>query len=204
VIFGGSLTRFNPQNGEFRVFKRPGPMPTPYRLEVDHDDNVWYASMYTDVMGKLDPNTGVVTEYPSPYGERGTRDMVADAKGRIWYGAQPYFKAGYVRVRTAADRLAGRGWNLCARRANSGPLRSLSIASLSLRKRPFTPGPLDSRRRRVAKRRYGARGKRQPRGATAAAAALPGQGSRATTPKRPPPDAAAFHFAFFHANSART
>jgi streptogramin lyase len=104
--FGGSLTRFNPQNGQFTVFKLPGPMPTPYGLEVDHDDNVWYASMYTDVMGKLDPRTGKVTEYPSPYGERGTRDMVVDAKGRVWYGAQPYFKAGYIRVRTEAEKAA--------------------------------------------------------------------------------------------------
>ena len=107
--FGGSLTRFNPQNGEFKVFKLPGPMPTPYGMEVDLDDNVWYASMYTDVMGKLDPKTGKVTEYPSPYGERGTRDMVVDAKGRIWYGAQPYFKAGYVRVRTEAEKAAALG-----------------------------------------------------------------------------------------------
>jgi virginiamycin B lyase len=81
-------------------------MPTPYGLEVDHDDNVWYASMYTDVMGKLDPKTGKVTEYPSPYGERGTRDMSVDAKGRIWYGAQPYLKAGYFRVRTEAEKTA--------------------------------------------------------------------------------------------------
>jgi virginiamycin B lyase len=104
--FGGSLTRFNPTNGEFKVFKLPGPMPTPYGLEVDNDDNVWYASMYTDVMGKLDPKTGKVTEYPSPYGERGTRDMVVDTKNRIWYGAQPYFKAGYIRVRTEAEKAA--------------------------------------------------------------------------------------------------
>jgi streptogramin lyase len=104
--FGGSLTRFNPQNGEFTVFKLPGPMPTPYGLEVDHDDNVWYASMYTDVMGKLDPMTGKVTEYPSPYGERGTRDMVMDANGRIWYGAQPYFKVGYVRLRSETEKAA--------------------------------------------------------------------------------------------------
>jgi streptogramin lyase len=59
--FGGSLTRFDPTSGEFKVFKLPGPMPTPYGLEVDHDDNVWYASMYTDVMGKLDPKTGKVS-----------------------------------------------------------------------------------------------------------------------------------------------
>ena len=107
--FGGSLTRFDPTNGDFKVFKLPGPMPTPYGLEVDHDDNVWYASMYTDVMGKLDPKTGKVTEYPSPYGERGTRDMSVDAQGRIWYGAQPYFKAGYVRVRTEAEKKAALG-----------------------------------------------------------------------------------------------
>jgi streptogramin lyase len=55
--------------------------------------------MYTDVIGKLDPKTGKVIEYPTPYGERGTRDMFEDAHGRIWYGAQPYGKVGYVRPR---------------------------------------------------------------------------------------------------------
>jgi len=107
--FGGSLTRFDPTSGDFKVFKLPGPMPTPYGIEVDRDDNVWYASMYTDVMGRLDPKTGKVTEYPSPYGERGTRDMVADAKSRIWYGAQPYLRAGYIRVRSEADKAAALG-----------------------------------------------------------------------------------------------
>jgi len=97
--FGGSLTGFDPATHAFKVFKLPGPMPTPYGVATDHDDNVWYASMYTDMMGKLDPKSGKVTEYPSPYGERGTRDMFEDAKGRIWYGAQPYFKVGYFYVR---------------------------------------------------------------------------------------------------------
>jgi len=27
--------------GNFTVVKLLGPMPTPYGLEVDHDDNVW-------------------------------------------------------------------------------------------------------------------------------------------------------------------
>ena len=62
--FGGSLTRFDPGSKEFKVFRLPGPMPTPYGVAIDHDDNVWYASMYTDVIGRLDPKTGKVTEYP--------------------------------------------------------------------------------------------------------------------------------------------
>jgi virginiamycin B lyase len=98
--FQGNLTRFDPKTQTFKAFKLPGPMPTPYGMGIDHNDNVWYASMYTDVIGKLDPKTGKVIEYPTPYGERGTRDMFEDSQGRIWFGAQPYGKVGYVRLRT--------------------------------------------------------------------------------------------------------
>jgi len=59
--------------------------------------------MYTDVMGKLDPKTGKITVYPSPYGEKATRDMFEDSEGRLWYGAQPYYKAGYIRLRGDAE-----------------------------------------------------------------------------------------------------
>jgi len=97
--FGGSLTRFDPNSKDFKVFKLPGPMPTPYGIGVDHNDDIWYASMYTDVIGKLEPRTGKITVYPSPYGERATRDMFEDNQGRIWYGAQPYYKAGYVKLK---------------------------------------------------------------------------------------------------------
>jgi virginiamycin B lyase len=102
--FGGNLTRFDPKTQTFKEFKLPGPMPTPYGMGIDHNDDVWYASMYTDVIGKLDPKTGKVIEYPSPYGERGTRDMFEDSQNRIWFGAQPYGRVGYVRLRTESER----------------------------------------------------------------------------------------------------
>jgi virginiamycin B lyase len=102
--FGGNLTRFDPKTQQFKEFKLPGPMPTPYGIGVDHNDDLWYASMYTDVIGKLDPKTGKVIEYPTPYGERGTRDMFEDAQGRIWYGAQPYGKVGYVHLRKETEK----------------------------------------------------------------------------------------------------
>jgi virginiamycin B lyase len=102
--FGGNLTRFDPKTQTFKEYKLPGPMPTPYGIGIDHNDKLWYASMYTDVIGKLDPDTGKVIEYPTPYGERGTRDMFEDAQGRIWYGAQPYGKVGYVHLRTESGK----------------------------------------------------------------------------------------------------
>ena len=56
------------------------------------------------LVGARDPKTGKVMEFPSPYGERGTRDMFEDSTGRIWYGAQPYGKVGYVRLRTESEK----------------------------------------------------------------------------------------------------
>lgn len=74
-------------------------MPTVYGLGIDAQDNVWYASMYTDVIGRLDPRTGKIVEFPSPYGERATRDMWPDAEGRMWFGNQPYLSVGSIAVR---------------------------------------------------------------------------------------------------------
>jgi streptogramin lyase len=79
-------------------------MTTPYGFEVDHNDNIWYASMYTDVMEMLDPKTGKVTEYASPYGEKGSRDMDEDSQGRIWFGAQPNAKVGHFYVRSEGEK----------------------------------------------------------------------------------------------------
>ena len=126
--FGGSLTRFDPTTQEFKVFKLPGPMPTPYGMEVDLDDNVWYASMYTDVMGKLDPKTGKVTEYPSPYGERGTRDMVGRRQGPALVRRAALFQG---RLCQAAHR-GGKGGG--ARQMNAAPL-SIAVNAFALHPR---------------------------------------------------------------------
>jgi len=104
--FGGNLTRFDPKTKTFKIFKIPGPTPTPYGMGVDHNDNVWYTSFYTDVTGRLDPKTGKFIEYPSPYGERSTRDLNEDSKGRIWYGAESLFRVGYMRLRTPSEMSA--------------------------------------------------------------------------------------------------
>ena len=101
--FGGNLTRFDPKTETFKIFKIPGPTPTPYGMGVDHNDDVWYTSFYTDVTGRLDPKTGKFTEYPSPYGERSTRDLNEDSRGRIWYGAENIFRVGYMRLRTPSE-----------------------------------------------------------------------------------------------------
>ena len=50
---------------------------------------------YRDVMGKLDPQTGKVIEYPMPYADNGMRDFFVDREGRMWFGSPPNNRVGY-------------------------------------------------------------------------------------------------------------
>jgi streptogramin lyase len=48
-----------------------------------------------DVVGRLDPATGVVTEYPVPRAENSMRDFFLDDKGRMWFGSPANDRVGY-------------------------------------------------------------------------------------------------------------
>ena len=48
-----------------------------------------------DVVGRLDPDTGEVIEYPIPHAENTMRDFFLDDKGRVWFGSPANDKIGY-------------------------------------------------------------------------------------------------------------
>jgi streptogramin lyase len=58
------LGRFDAKTETFNEFPLPDPNPTSYGIEVDRNDFVWYSSYDDDILGRLNPNTGVVVEYP--------------------------------------------------------------------------------------------------------------------------------------------
>jgi len=64
-------------------------------LGIDADGNIWYDSHRLDVMGRFDPKTGKVTEYPFPHSELSMREFFRDDQGRMWYGTNPNNKVGY-------------------------------------------------------------------------------------------------------------
>ena len=81
----GLLIRLDPKTGETKTFNPPD-SPSIKGLEIDKDDNVWFAVFWGSRLGKLDQKTGkftiykLPTEYGMPYG------MSADSKtGDIWY-----------------------------------------------------------------------------------------------------------------------
>jgi streptogramin lyase len=48
-----------------------------------------------DIIGRFDPKTGKVIEYPVPHSELAMREFFRDSQGRMWYGSAPNNKVGY-------------------------------------------------------------------------------------------------------------
>jgi streptogramin lyase len=62
----------------------------PHDVIVDSDGMVWYSDFGALLLGKMDPKTGRVTEYPIPLIKEGfpvgTLDLEADRDGNLWVG----------------------------------------------------------------------------------------------------------------------
>jgi virginiamycin B lyase len=57
------------------------------------DGAIWYTGQHASLLGRIDPATGVVKEYPTSIPDSGPHGLVADAAGNIWFTAN---SAGYI------------------------------------------------------------------------------------------------------------
>jgi hypothetical protein len=68
----------------------PRPETLPHDAAADADGMIWYADFGTHILGRLDPKTGKVIEYPLPITKPGapvgSLDLVFDKRGDIWMG----------------------------------------------------------------------------------------------------------------------
>jgi virginiamycin B lyase len=88
----GPLRAFNrPRGASTRVivteYELPRALLAPHDVFGDLKGNIWYTSHKTQYIGKLDPRTGIVTEYTvplTPGGMPGTHHVVVDKKGIVW------------------------------------------------------------------------------------------------------------------------
>lgn len=92
---GNQVVRFDPKAQTFKEYPLPGPLATPYAMNLDKNHDVWYASEYMDLIGRLNTTTGKVTEYPFPHAENTMREFFYDSKGRMWFATPANNKVGY-------------------------------------------------------------------------------------------------------------
>jgi virginiamycin B lyase len=66
----------------------PRPVIQPHDVIVDRDGMVWYSNFGENLLSRLDPKSGKVTEYKIPAQKpgfpTGTLDLESDAKGNLW------------------------------------------------------------------------------------------------------------------------
>ena len=75
----------------YTVYDLPRPDASPHDEVFDAAGNVWYSDFNSQFLGKLDPKTGKVVEYPVPqsrFGQiaQGGLQIDIDRQGRIYYG----------------------------------------------------------------------------------------------------------------------
>ena len=76
----GSLGRLDRKTGEIREYRMSG---GPYGLAIDKQGNVWVCRMNADVLGKLNPKTGQISELYMGPGSRPRRVATAP-DGTLW------------------------------------------------------------------------------------------------------------------------
>jgi len=57
------------------------------------DGAIWYTGQRASLLGRIDPVTGTIREYPTRIPDSGPHGLVADAAGNIWFTAN---SAGYI------------------------------------------------------------------------------------------------------------
>src|SRR5262249_36041619 len=79
------VARVDPKTLEIREYTLPDPAARPRRVAITGDDQVWYTDYARGYLGRLDPATGKVTEWPSPSGPKSGPYGISAIKGVIWY-----------------------------------------------------------------------------------------------------------------------
>jgi len=83
----------------YTEYDLPKPTRQPHDVIVDSDGTAWFASFGEQILGKLDPRTGKVTEYPipvlKPLSLTGILGLRFDKDENLWLGMQ--FQAGIAK-----------------------------------------------------------------------------------------------------------
>ena len=70
---------------QIKEYQLPNPASRPRRLAISPDGMIWYADFARGHIGKLDPTSGEVKEWPSPSGPKSQPYGMVAAQGAIWY-----------------------------------------------------------------------------------------------------------------------
>jgi len=92
-----------PVNGDVKITMTAWKVPTLGQRARDpvmtEDGMIWWAGQFGNVVGRLDPKTGAMKEFPLPAGAR-PHSITPDAAGNIWYTGNSNGTIGRIDAKT--------------------------------------------------------------------------------------------------------
>ena len=74
-----------PVTVEIREWVVPSLGSRPHDPLAAADGSIWWTGQWSNVLGRLDPNTGAMKEYPLKTPRSGPHGLIDDSQGNIWY-----------------------------------------------------------------------------------------------------------------------
>ena len=74
-----------PMKVSMKAWQAPTPGSRPHDPLAARDGSLWYTGQMANVLGRIDPNTGAVKEFPLKTPHSGPHGLVEDRSGNIWY-----------------------------------------------------------------------------------------------------------------------
>jgi len=74
-----------PLKVSMKIWQVPTPGSRPHDPLAAHDGSLWYTGQMANVLGRVDPKTGKVKEYPLKTPHSGPHGLMEDKDGNIWY-----------------------------------------------------------------------------------------------------------------------
>jgi virginiamycin B lyase len=89
-----------PLKVSMKAWQAPTPGSRPHDPLAAKDGSLWYTGQMANVLGRVDPKTGKVKEYPLKTAHSGPHGLVEDKDGNIWYTGNTAALVGKLNPKT--------------------------------------------------------------------------------------------------------
>jgi virginiamycin B lyase len=105
VEFGSNkVASLDPDTLAIREYVLPHVDSHPRRVAITPDDVIWYSDYSRGYLGRLDPKTGQISEWPSPGGPRSRPYAITAVGNVIWYSESNTKPNTVVRFDTKTEK----------------------------------------------------------------------------------------------------
>lgn len=88
-VFSNGMIGLDPKTGKWVLYESPagkksGKSVGPYGFSIDHKGDIWFGEYANNAIGRLDPQTGEIDDFPVPIPNAVPRKVTTDEQGNIW------------------------------------------------------------------------------------------------------------------------